>query len=72
MSSHNVVTQCRDRCNAVVFWFEMPMGAAGLVSTAPSAALLGGQRKLNIGQAKQFLPPRDVQEGTKLALEVRQ
>lgn len=59
------------RANAVVFWFDMPMGDAGVLTTAPQAARLSGQRALGYGQALQYLPPMDVKAGTKFPLEAR-
>mmetsp|Transcript_40012 Transcript_40012/g.123212 ORF Transcript_40012/g.123212 Transcript_40012/m.123212 type:complete len:699 (+) Transcript_40012:547-2643(+) len=56
------------RANAVVFWFEMPLGAGGVVSSAPLAALPAGAAQLGLGQALQYLEPAPVREGGRLLL----
>ena len=59
------------RLHAIVFWFELQMGPAGTLTTAPSRAAAAGATRLALGQALQFLPPTDVAEGAVLNLEAR-
>jgi SAM-dependent methyltransferase len=57
------------RANGVVFWFEMPLGAAGVISNAPLAAMPTGARHLSLGQALQYLQPVPVSAGATLSLD---
>eukprot|EP00316_Scyphosphaera_apsteinii_P022876 CAMPEP_0119341952 /NCGR_PEP_ID=MMETSP1333-20130426/103705_1 /TAXON_ID=418940 /ORGANISM="Scyphosphaera apsteinii, Strain RCC1455" /LENGTH=1126 /DNA_ID=CAMNT_0007354061 /DNA_START=48 /DNA_END=3428 /DNA_ORIENTATION=+ len=59
------------KVNAVVFWYEMPLGQAGTVTTAPTAALPPGARQLGLGQAMQWIPVQEVHQGQELSLEAR-
>ncbi|KAL3913080.1 MAG: hypothetical protein SGPRY_008111 [Prymnesium sp.] len=48
------------RCNAIVFWHECQMGPHAILTSAPSAAAAPHATRSRMGQALQFLPPREV------------
>ena len=44
------------RMNAVLYWFELHLGGAAVLSSAPRAALPEGATHMQLGQGLQFLP----------------
>ena len=50
------------RCNAVVFWHECQMGPYGTLTSAPAVAAANGTMRTRLGQALQFLPPKEVEQ----------
>jgi predicted RNA methylase len=55
-------------CNAIVFWYELHMGDAGFLTSAPSVAARPGHVQLRVGQALHFVTRKDVSRGEKLPL----
>ena len=44
------------RMNAILYWFELHLGGAAVLSSAPRAALPEGATHMQLGQGLQFLP----------------
>ena len=59
------------RCNAIVFWHELHMGAHGTITTAPAAAASPGAVATRTGQALHFVEPCDVVAGQAMPIVCR-